>query len=67
MDLDCERVPSSSERLGSSPTHLGPVEDSDLDEAAGLLLVVQDAVGGEATVAVVVELDPSRQAVGVLG
>lgn len=47
--------------------HLRPVEDPNLDEATWFLLVVQDAVGSEATVAVIVKLDPSRQAVGVLG
>lgn len=47
--------------------HLRAVEDAHLDQAAGLLLVVEDAVGGEAPVTVVVKLDSPRQTVGVLG
>lgn len=46
--------------------YLCSVKDSNLDEATWFLLVVQDAVGGEAPVAVVVKLDTSCQAVGVL-
>lgn len=40
--------------------YLRSIEDSDLDEATGLLLVVEDAVGGEAPVAIIIELDTTR-------
>lgn len=46
--------------------YLCSVKDSNLDEATWFLLVVQDAVGGEAPVAVVVKLNTSCQAVRVL-
>lgn len=53
---------SSTSIIGSSGVcfYLSPVEDPDLDEAARFLLIVQDAVGGEAPVTVVVKLDASR-------
>ena len=46
--------------------YLRSIEDSNLDDATWFLLVVQDAVGGEAPVTVIVELDPSRQPIRVL-
>lgn len=46
--------------------YLSSVEDSDLDNTAWFLLIIQDAIGSKAPVSIVIKLNSARQAIRVL-